>query len=149
MLRSRIRRRVAAADGFTLVEMLVVVLIIGILAAIGIGGYLNQRSKAQDTQAKTAAVTAVKAMMAWSTTHGDFADATPADLIRIEPALGQAAGLAVASDPDSFTVTVNSASAPGARFAIERDGTGAVTRSCTNHGRGSCLAAPDSHGNRW
>ncbi len=67
MLRSRIRRRVAAADGFTLVEILVVVLIIGILAAIGIGGYLNQRSKAQDTQAKTAAVTAVKAMMAWST----------------------------------------------------------------------------------
>jgi type IV pilus assembly protein PilA len=149
MLSSRIRRRLAAADGFTLVEILVVVLIIGILAAISFGVFLNQRSKAQDTQAKTSAVTAVKAMMAWSGTHGDFADATPADLIRIEPALGQAAGLAVVSDPDSFTVTVNSASAPGARFAIERDSTGAVTRTCTNHGHGSCLAAADDAGNRW
>ena len=63
MLRSRIRRRLAAADGFTLVEMLVVVLIIGILAAIGLGAFLNQRSKAQDTQAKTAAATAAKAML--------------------------------------------------------------------------------------
>ena len=94
-------------------------------------------------------MTAVKAMMAWSTAHGDFAGATPADLIRIEPALDQAVGFAVESDADSFTVTVNSASAPGARFAIERDGTGAVTRTCTDHGRGSCLADPDSHGNRW
>ena len=87
--------------------------------------------------------------MVWNDDHGDFDGATPADLIRIEPALAQAAGLAVVSDADSFTVTVNSASAPGARFAIERDSTGAVTRTCTNHGRGSCLAAADSHGNRW
>ena len=149
MLRSRIRRRAAAADGFTLVEILVVVLLIGILAALAIGALLNQRSKSQDTLAKTAVTTAAKAMLTFNDDHGDFDGATPEDLIRIEPALAQAAGLTVVSDADSFTVTVNSPSAAGARYAIERDNTGVVTRTCTNHGRGSCLAAPDSLGNRW
>src|SRR5215207_4512435 len=115
MLRSRIRRRLAAADGFTLVEVLVVVLIIGILASIALAAFLNQRQKAQDASAKTAATTAVKAMMVWNSDHHDFEGATPAALIEIEPALAQAAGLNVVSGPDTFTVTVDSASAAGAQ----------------------------------
>ena len=72
-----------------------------------------------------------------------------ADLIRIESALGQAPGLSVASAARTFTVTVNSASAPGAQFAVQRADTGATTRTCTSHGHGSCLAKPDADGNRW
>jgi type IV pilus assembly protein PilA len=148
MLRSRIRRRAAAADGLSLVEVLVVVLIIGTLAAIAVGGLLNQRSKSQDTLAKAAVTTAAKAMLAFNDDHGDFDGATPDDLVRIEPALAQA-GLTVDSDADSFTVTVSSPSAPGASYSIERSRTGAVRRTCSRPGHGSCLAAADSHGNRW
>ena len=145
MLRSRLR----ADDGFTLVELLVVILIIGILAAIGLATLLHQRGKAQDAEAKTTVVTAAKAMAAYNTDTGDYAGATQADLAKIEPSLGQARGFTITSTADTYTVSVDSAAGSGAAFSIEHTSADGDVRKCTRPGTGACKATADTEGNRW
>jgi type IV pilus assembly protein PilA len=138
MRRHRPSRR--AEDGFTLIELLVVVLIVGILAAIAVPALLTQRAKAQDAEAKEAAVTAHKAMLVYHVDHDGYGGATPAALVDIEASLANASGLAVAVAAGGFTVSVDSraGSAGGASFSVERDAAGRETRTCGNPGHGSC-----------
>jgi prepilin-type N-terminal cleavage/methylation domain-containing protein len=145
------RPRLAADDGFTLTELLVAILIIGILMAAGFAAFLHQRTKAEDAEAKVYASAAAKAMVVYGQDHGGYRGATPAGLARIEKSLGVARGLTIDAGDGSFTVTVASSAGDkgGGTFSFERTETGAIHRTCGHPGQGACAETPDAGGNSW
>ncbi|MGD9701846.1 MAG: type II secretion system protein [Acidimicrobiia bacterium] len=108
MLHTLKRRRDQARsteDGFTLIELMVVVLIIAILLAIAIPTFLGAQNKAKDRSAQSSlrnALTAAK------TIYADTADYTTADVAAlgaVEPSLTFAAAATDSAVPK--TVSVN------------------------------------------
>jgi type IV pilus assembly protein PilA len=144
----RLRERAGSESGFTLIELLVVMLILGILAAIAIPAFLNQKSKASDTQAKTMARSMQTAMETCSTDEGGvYTNCTEADLIAIESTIGPAADVSVpATGTNSYTVTAN-APATGNTFSVVRTG-GTFSRTCTvnDTDRGGCPGTGTANG---
>jgi type IV pilus assembly protein PilA len=142
----KLRQRAQDEKGFTLIELLVVILIIGILAAIALPAFLNQRSKAQDTTAKSDVRTAQTAMETYYTDNQTYVGATPAVLIGIEPALTNAQGLSTGTPTaTTYTLTVTSKASGTPTFSITNTG-GTVTRTCSAGGTGGCKGTAGSAG---
>jgi prepilin-type N-terminal cleavage/methylation domain-containing protein len=144
---NKLRVRAQSESGFTLVELLVVMLILGLLAAIAIPSFFNQRDKAKDADAKELVRTAQTSIETYATDNGGaYTGATPAALIAIEQTLNNADGgdgsgngdaLAVSGlAADEYTVTVTSET--GNVFNIVREDTGEVNFTCTTGGQDGC-----------
>jgi type IV pilus assembly protein PilA len=137
----KLRARVQDEKGFTLIELLVVILIIGILAAIALPAFLNQREKAQDSEAKSAVRTAQTAMETYYTDTQSYAAATDVLLEGIEPSLTNANVFTVTGNTaTAYTVNVTSEGASNVVYSITNNN-GTVTRTCTPVSKGSCPAS--------
>jgi prepilin-type N-terminal cleavage/methylation domain-containing protein len=138
----RLRHKLIDQHGFSLIELLVVMLIIGILAAIALPAFLNQEHKGHDADAKANARNLVSLIDACYTGKNDYRQCSDV------AGLGGNIGIPYGSNPgqaevtastiDSYTVTATSVATTGGvhnTFSISRDTQGVISRSC-NGGAG-------------
>ncbi len=123
-------------QGFTLVELLIAIVVIGALAAIAIPTFLSTVGGASDVPAQSMANTARLAARTLALDEGgSFATVSKSTLHAQEPAVvtkkaGADAYLSAAKGTaSSFTLTVTSV-ATGNKFTIARNADGTITRTC-------------------
>jgi type IV pilus assembly protein PilA len=108
--------RQQSTQGFTLVELLVVIIIIGILAAIALPNYLNQGAKAKQTEAKQNIGITNRYQTAYRYQNQQFASSF--DLLSIGT-LASANGNAVTKN---YNYTLSSATDSATIIATAQDG---------------------------
>jgi type IV pilus assembly protein PilA len=137
------RMRIKGREGFSLIELMAVIAIVAILAAISVPVYLGQREKAEDSAAKSAVRQAMMAVESAYTETRDFTAVGDVDLMAIEPSVVfiEAANAATAptadsgvnqvnwQSPDATTYEVGSLSRSGKTFGVvvEKDAAGGNT----------------------
>jgi type IV pilus assembly protein PilA len=123
--------------GFSLIELLVVILIIGVLAAIALPAFLNQREKGQDSSAKSAARNLVSSIESFYAGSKTYIGAASDPDVQKSGVFGTNNGEADIVDATDSSYKIVAKSASGNRFTISKSG-GTITRECTTTNKGSC-----------
>jgi type IV pilus assembly protein PilA len=113
--------------GFTLVELLVVILIIGILAAVALPTFLRQQKKGQDASAKSNARNAAAQIEACFVDKQTYIGCTIPTSSGLP--VGTTPGKVQVSSPSATGYRVTAYSQSRCNFIITRATTGRVTRT--------------------
>ena len=151
MLNAMRARREQDEKGFTLIELMVVVLIIAILIAIAIPTFLGARKKAQDRAAQSDVRNALTAEKTHYTDAQSYTEAS-ATLELVEPSLSYVTatssmattGNVVYVDVTSNVLTVGAKSASGSCFFLKDD-----LASGTTYGTSSDCSVPSTWSAKW
>jgi type IV pilus assembly protein PilA len=133
--------------GFTIVELLVVCLIVGILVAIALSSLGTQNVKAQDADAKSNARNIIMVVEACETVQQDYRDCESDDVPGIRDAgiaLGGGRGQVVVTSDQKHSFLIVSRSRSGNVFRLARTDGGKADRSCSvvTEDRGGCSDKP-------
>src|SRR3954447_1946918 len=126
----KLRQRMSRDEsGFTLVELLVVMLILGLLIAVAIPTFFNQKQKANDADSKAMAHTAQTSIETYATDHNGAY--TGADLAALQAIEGTVDGTVAVSgtSANGYTITVTNPDTTHT-FSIVRNA-GTFTFPCT------------------
>ena len=127
-------RKGAREEGFSLIELLVVCLVIAILCAIAIPSFLSQSSKAKAASAKELARTAETTAETIATDNdGSYESVTTTELHNVEKQLPIAEGngpwiSAATHGRNEYSVTATALN--GVELTIARSPSGVISRTC-------------------